>query len=618
MSCEVPRPIEPSLDLDDGSSDYGPDFTAEEQEILNALLEKATGPESNDLVSATAAVIDPVSSLPTVQQGGALEVLDIEDQEHVLAEVFVGQRKSASAGSSGDKKELGCRVGEHPNSPEGRELERRKEEERYRTGADASEQSALNDDGRVDRRSPLERFRRPPRKGLSVTDLVSPAWCELQYWYTLTKFGKKKATPAMRQGSVVHKALEEQVHTTVSVEVMTKEDGWALRIWNVIQGLHTLRKTGMTRELEIWGVIDGEVVTGIIDMLSYECPDPELDAKAETYYAAAKTSESIYSEPGTTLADYLLSPAGGGRTLFDFAVTNSGSKDSSSYSSIPPVGSRIYLSDIKTRGSSSRSIPSLSSIGFRPTRLQLHLYYHLLTRLITTDELKIETIAARYGLQTDKPLSDTFIAQVASLNEEGFSDVLDSEGFDSNNASSNSGDQHPDQSSQNDTLTMLLQHNSLSSLWTLMKQHLRTTFLPHPSSSSQTPMYTFLSPLLTATYVSSPIPDPESPGSDFSPQSPQSITYLGSRSFFFDPSTLYPFLADGMRFWRGIRPAHGVPLHEAWKCRICEFRDECEWRKQKEIELGQARSKRAEQPDAGQEQNEAQQFDASNDKSQKE
>ena len=447
-----------------------------------------------------------------------------------------------------------------------------------------------------------------------MTDLVSPAWCELQYWYTLTKFGRKKPTPAMRQGTVVHKALEEQVHKTVPIEVMTKEDGWALRIWNVIQGLHTLRETGMTRELEVWGVIDGEVVTGIIDMLSYECPNPELDEDADAYYAAARTFGSVHStgttasvppEAGVSLSEYFTS--GGGRTLSDLSVTNNESRNSSG---IPPPTHRIYLTDIKTRGSRSRSIPTASSIGFRPTKLQLHLYYHLLTRLVTTDELTIDMIAARYGLKKDSPFSDAFIAQVASLNEDGFCNI-----FDPKDAPKHS-------TPQNDTLNFLLQHNSLSTLWVLMKQHLRATFLPprsSPQDEAEAPTHTLLSPLLTATYISSASSTTATTDTP-SESEPEPIAYLGSRSFFFDPSSLYPYLTSGMRFWHGRRPARGVPLYEAWKCRICEFRDECEWRRDKEEQLGRAKSKRTEEldPDAAGEGNEEARDDAADGKGVKE
>ncbi|OBT39814.1 hypothetical protein VE00_10106 [Pseudogymnoascus sp. WSF 3629] len=77
-----------------------------------------------------------------------------------------------------------------------------------------------------DTRSPLQRYRSAPRKALSVTDLVSPAWCELQYSMTLAMHGRKPRTEAMKRGSEVHAALEEEVYTSVQIEVATKEDAW--------------------------------------------------------------------------------------------------------------------------------------------------------------------------------------------------------------------------------------------------------------------------------------------------------------------------------------------------------------------------------------------------------
>src|SRR6187402_1522359 len=148
-------------------------------------------------------------------------------------------------------------------------------------GRDTPVEIATEDSNAPDMRSPLERFRTPPKKAFSVTDLVSPAWCELQYWYTLTKHGRKRRTPAMKEGTRVHRVLEEQVHTMVKIDITTREDAWGLRIWNVIQGLRTLRDTGQTRELEIWGTVDGLVVNGVIDELSYICPDTELEESLE-------------------------------------------------------------------------------------------------------------------------------------------------------------------------------------------------------------------------------------------------------------------------------------------------------------------------------------------------
>ena len=64
----------------------------------------------------------------------------------------------------------------------------------------------------------------------------------------------------MKMGTVVHEALEKEVYTTVPVDVKTREEKWGLKIWNVISGLNILAETGMTRELEVWGIVGGEQI----------------------------------------------------------------------------------------------------------------------------------------------------------------------------------------------------------------------------------------------------------------------------------------------------------------------------------------------------------------------
>ncbi|KLJ09376.1 hypothetical protein EMPG_15239 [Blastomyces silverae] len=560
------------------SSDYGSDFSPDEEELV------ISGSGSGSPSGFATPALSPLAVASDPAGGGiegAVAAIDVSEAPVDL------HLQSLSLPPVTDIED---HAAEHPNSPEGRERERQREFEREQkqvAAAQGAQDGNVNGDGppAPDMRSPLERFRKPPRKALSVTDLVSPAWCELQYWYTLTKFGRKRATPAMKQGTVVHKELEDQVHTTVPVEVMTREDGWALRLWNVIQGLRTLRVSGMTRELEVWGNVDGEIVTGIIDQLSYECPDEELEASAEASYADLRTSKALLPEYQTSITEFFLSPAGGGRRLSDIGVAKL-EEDVVSSTSKPP-SKRIYITDIKTRGKSSRSIPTVNSVGFRPTHLQLQLYYHFLTRLSTSEDVTIDAIAARYGLETDKPFSDSFIAQVGSLNEQFFDAPQDLDA-DYVPPSGTEGEKFP--SSSQDSMTILLEHNSLSRLWTLMKYQHRLTFLspnantattnntinPQPQDDLQqdTPaLTTLLSPVLTATYIT-PSSSPH-----------ESMQYLGSRSFLFNPSSLYSYLSDEMHWWRGHRQPRGVPVMEAWKCRICEFREECTWRQEMEGKL---------------------------------
>ncbi|KFY45986.1 hypothetical protein V494_00666 [Pseudogymnoascus sp. VKM F-4513 (FW-928)] len=251
-----------------------------------------------------------------------------------------------------------------------------------------------------DTRSPLQRYRSAPRKALSVTDLVSPAWCELQYSMTLAMHGRKPRTEAMKRGSEVHAALEEEVYTSVQIEVATKEDAWGLRVWNVIQGLRTLRETGMTRELEVWGVVDGEVVGGVIDEVSFMCPDVAKEEEA-THALAVARGEKPPQRPVATLPtdqralDEYLSPT-----------------------PPQPAKLKLYITDVKTRGVAS--LPRGAS--FRPTKLQLMLYHTLLSSLAAGNS-PLSTLAARYELDIHTQFSPAFVAQVATLADEVFYDA---------------------------------------------------------------------------------------------------------------------------------------------------------------------------------------------------
>lgn len=406
----------------------------------------------------------------------------------------------------------------------------------------------------------------------------------------------------MKKGSVVHKTLEDEIYTTVPVEITTKEDAWALRIWNVIQGLRMLREYGVTRELEVWGVVDGELVNGIIDQLSFECPDPELEATASSYYADAATSRAALPEYQMSLSDFLLSSSQGGRRLSDLAEVESMEEAPPSPDQSPAVYNlpRIYMTDVKTRASGS--VPTVKSTSFRPTLLQLQLYYHMLNRLITSDDVTIDLLATRYKLDPERPFTDAFISEVGGLNDEFFD--ASSQGFDLDNiptpddarrASHGSATASSPPNASQDSTSILLTHGTLSRLWSHMLEQLRFTFFPSMSSQTEPvapsiPSHTqpamleeyptLLSPVLTARYLSS------APTADLQPK------LLGSRSFLFDPATMTSYLTDQMEWWRGARNPRGVNIVEAWKCRICDFRDECSWRRGREWDLANRNRRR--------------------------
>lgn len=215
--------------------------------------------------------------------------------------------------------------------------------------------------------------------------MAAGAWCELQHWYTLSRLpgGKKTITPAMRGGTRVHKTLEDEVHSTVQVTIASKEEAFALRLWNIIQGLRTLRDTGITRELEVWGIVEGEVFNGVIDQLNHESPNPSFEREL------GMASEPDVSTSQASITDYM----------------SSGHKT-------------VYLTDVKTRG--SERLPT--GIALRPARVQLFLYRRLLSDM-ADDKLDYAAVFNRYGLDGDARFSDVFIAQVGGLHDEIFYDA---------------------------------------------------------------------------------------------------------------------------------------------------------------------------------------------------
>lgn len=193
----------------------------------------------------------------------------------------------------------------------------------------------------------------------------------------------------MRQGSKLHQKLEDEVHTTVEVEVLSREDGFGLKLWNLVQGLRTLRETGLTRELEIWGMLDGNLVNGVIDSLSHENPNPEFEFELN--------QEAEDTRQQSRLTDYFASAT----------PTKKKSKQP-----------KVYLADVKTRG----TLNKVSNSALRPAKIQLLLYHRFLSDL-AAGRLDFYKVFRRYNLDPDEPFSDAFIAQMASLHDEMFDET---------------------------------------------------------------------------------------------------------------------------------------------------------------------------------------------------
>lgn len=471
-------------------------------------------------------------------------------------------------------------------------------EEPVRDGEAVDAESAVPERP-ADTRTPIQRFRTYPRKPLTVTDLAAGAWCELQYLYTLTRLpgGRRTRTPAMIQGSKIHERLELETHgEAVQVDVVTKEDAFGLKLWNLVQALRTLRDTGLTREVEVWGMVEDNLVNGVIDVLSYESPDPEFEEEvlsSQRYSGREGQDEgdaALDVNRSRKITDFFV-PVDAFRTsAYSSASTSTrkaGSDDADEQSKrlAAHLAPKVYIKDIKTRASERKP----NGAALRPTKIQLFLYHKFLGEM-ASGQLDFLRVFRRYGLDPDASFSDGFLAQIGELHDEVFFDSRsrvaansistdarsrsDSQSTVSGLIASTPGSfpiekpERPTSTRQSaapapDQILDLVRYPTLRSLLSLVTSELRETF-PLGAAS--------LGTLLTVEYR---MRNSDPPG-----------RVIGEWHFPFDGARLGDYLSDYMKWWLGERrAARGVDVEESYKCRICEFAEDCEWRRKMEAKL---------------------------------
>ncbi|KAJ8129436.1 hypothetical protein O1611_g4197 [Lasiodiplodia mahajangana] len=526
--------------FNDGDSDYGSDFSAGEEQLVDEILAELSANHRPVAVPATAIMTATTVATTTRTQGqsdqsrapfpvsvrspnplvstgnsapaiGLTRALPPSDGKEDKRKSGLDQHRASLLGSvqypdlSSALSNLQPQSKPEPKSeslPESQQQQQQQQQQQETTSPTPKKQSVP--ELGPDARTPLQRFRSFPRRPLTVTDMAAGAWCELQHWYTLTRLpgGKRTITAAMRGGSRVHQTLEDEVHSAVQVTVASREEAFALRLWNIIQGVRTLRDTGITRELEVWGTVEGEVLNGVIDQLNHESPNASFEEELNLTSSSASSQQP-------SITDYL----------------------GSSHKT-------VYLTDVKTRGSDR--LPTGTAL--RPARVQLFLYHRLLSDM-AADKLDYAAIFKRYGLDGEAHFSDAFIAQIGGLHDEIFYD-----------ADSDIEDIPPEIYSPD-----LIGYRSISQIIPLLKAELRETFPLGPASISN---------LLAVQY-----------------RHRDDGRIIGNNSFPNDPEALDAYMKENLRWWRGEREPEGVTIEETYKCGWCEFAETCQWRKDKEAEF---------------------------------
>ncbi|KAI1421969.1 hypothetical protein F5Y12DRAFT_660386 [Xylaria sp. FL1777] len=388
-------------DIDGDSDYYGSDFSAGEEQLVDEIL-AGLGPSNITTTATSAATTSAVTT--STHSSATIPSATRRDQNgepHVPFPGAAGDPSSRAArlvppsvaralplGLPADNKATSAPHLEHRavslDSVRYPDLSRALSSLESETQDVQQQQPPPPVENEADTRTPIQRFRTFPKRPLTVSDFAAGAWCELQHWYTLTRLpgGKKTVTVAMQGGSRVHQTLEDMVHSAVQVDIASKEEAFALRLWNIIQGMRTLREFGITRELEVWGVVEGEILNGVIDELSHKSPNSSFEEEMNLVGSIRSTQQS-------SVTDYM-----------------------------GPSHKTVYLTDVKTRGSDR--LPTGTAI--RPARVQLLLYHRLLSDM-ADDKVDYSVIFERYGLNGEARFSDGFMAQIGNLHDEVFYDA---------------------------------------------------------------------------------------------------------------------------------------------------------------------------------------------------
>ncbi len=135
----------------------------------------------------------------------------------------------------------------------------------------------------------MDNLKRLKKQSIRATDIASQYWCERQM--ELNYLYGKETTAEQKKGSDVHKEMEEK--TNVPVVLMTKSyaDFMYKILYTSVLALETLLKNKRSREIQVYGMIDGFPVVGKMDMLELR------DGEIFIWEDKTKANDNLPTEP---------------------------------------------------------------------------------------------------------------------------------------------------------------------------------------------------------------------------------------------------------------------------------------------------------------------------------
>jgi exonuclease V len=103
------------------------------------------------------------------------------------------------------------------------------------------------------------------KNNIRVSDIASQYWCERQMELNY-KYGHK-ITKEIKEGKTIHEELENEVNVPIILQPKNYADALYKTIYTNVEALKALKANKRTREVQVYGSINGYTVVGKIDQL---------------------------------------------------------------------------------------------------------------------------------------------------------------------------------------------------------------------------------------------------------------------------------------------------------------------------------------------------------------
>ncbi len=135
----------------------------------------------------------------------------------------------------------------------------------------------------------MDNLKRLKKQSIRATDVAAQYWCERQMEYQYI-YGER-ITKEIKKGKEIHKEMEEETNVPIVLQSKTYDDYMYKVLYTSVVALETLLKNKKSREIMLYGMLNGFPFVGKMDMLEIK------DGETLVWEDKTKANDNLPSEP---------------------------------------------------------------------------------------------------------------------------------------------------------------------------------------------------------------------------------------------------------------------------------------------------------------------------------